>query len=888
MNNETPKAVIERRKRSTIAWIIPIIALLSTIWLINKSINEAGVDIVVNFKNANGFKAGKTMVVYKGYNLGKVTKLTVGKNLDSINAHININKEAAQLIAREGTEFWVVKPKFSVSEISGLDTIISGVYIEVKPKTIDKAKLLKIRNKYKFMGFDEKPFKHRAEDGINITLNAENLSGINLGTPIFYKKFKVGEVIATKLLKDRVKVFINIKNEYENLINSSTIFWNVSGVNFNANLNGVNFKMDSLASLFSGGITFKTFNKDSSKDYSKNEFILYDELNGLQKGKLAVKLLLKDANGIKKNQTPILYKGIEIGKIKSIILNDKDEIIATAFIDKKFSEFNNSGTKFYIVDSKIDITGIKNIDTILKGSYINIIPGEGEYNNTFVVFDSHKKALKKQMYEITIKSDKLYNLKVGSYIFYKNVKVGSILSYKFTADLKNIIIKAGVFTKYKHLINDKTLFYSISTPLIESRNFDVKVNFEGVDTLLNGGIGLEYTKSKNKDSQKRFWLYNSFIKLLDVKQKYSDGKRIKIFINEDTQLKVNTPIFHRNKKIGLVESFNYINNKEYAVLFINNQFKKLITNQSKFYIQNALKVNANLDKGFKVKLSSFETLLKGGINLTNNYKTKDQSIQGSIKYKLYNDFENLPIKKFALNLVFDDIKGLNAKDTRILYKGIQVGKIEDIKLNKNLKTLNAKAYIYNEYKDIASKNSTFYIVKPNISLTKISGLETIIKGSYVNIIKGDGKLSSNFYVHQNRPSNSLINDGLKVTLKGKSSGSLTVNSSVYYKKIKVGEIHSIELNKNSKFVNIKLFIYNKYKNLIRENSNFYNVSGIDIDISLLGASVRADSLDSVVFGGISFSTPNNYGPKAKNNSKFTLYKKAKIEWANFNPEIILE
>ena len=888
MNNETPKAVIEKRKRSKITWIIPIIALLSTFWLINKSIEEAGVNIIVNFKNGNGFKAGKTAVVYKGYTLGKVTKITVGEDLNSVNANINISKEAENFITREGTEFWIVKPKFSVNEISGLDTIISGVYIEVKPKSIDKEKISSIQRKYRFTGLDEKPFKYHTEDSINITLQANDLSGINEGTPIFYKKFKVGEVIATQLLKNSVKIFINVQKKYKDLINTSTIFWNVSGVKLNASLSGVNLEIDSLVSLFSGGITFKTFDKYASKDYENHEFFLYDDLKGLKQDKSVIKLLLKDAKGIQKDQTPILYKGIEIGKIKSIILNDKDEIIATAFIDKRFSNFNKKGTKFYKVEAQIGLMEIKNVDTVLKGNYINVIPGSGEYNDTFTVYASEEKALKKQMYGITIKSDKLYNLKVGSNIFYKNVVVGSILGYDFTPDLKDIIIKAGINTKYKHLINDKTLFYSISTPLIESKNFDLRVNFEGVDPLINGGIGIEYTKSKTKNFANRFWLYDSFIDLLKVKQKYSDGKRIKIQIDENTQLKIDAPLFYRNIKIGFIESFDYLSSKPYAVLFIENNYKKIINSHTKFYLQSAINVNANLSQGLKLKLSSFETLLKGGIVLTNNYRTIDKNINTNFKYKLYDDFENLPIEKFVINLTFKDIEGLDTKNTKLMYKGIQVGKITNIKLNENLNILNAKAYIYDEYKEIASKNSIFYIVKPDISLSGISGFETIIKGSYINILKGDGLLNSSFDVYNNKPISSTIKKGLKITLNAIHSGSLTTYSNVYYKKIKVGEIENIDLDKNSKYVNLEVFIYDKYKNLIRKNSKFYNVSGIDIDVSLVGATIRADSLSSVVLGGISFATPDKFDKKAKNNAKFTLYQDAKPEWLKYNPEIILE
>jgi len=887
MNNEIPKAVVEKRKRSNISWLIPLIALMATSWLIYKSISEAGVDIIVNFENGNGFKAGKTSVVYKGYKLGKITKVTVGKDLKSVNAHININKDAADFITREGTEFWIVKPKFSVSEISGLDTIISGIYIEVKPKTIDHESLEKIPRQYEFSGSTEKPFKYYNEEGLNITLKSNDLSGINNGTPIFYKKFKIGEVIASKLQKHGVDVFINVHKKYENLINSSTVFWNVSGIKVNAGLKGVNIEMDSFTSLISGGITFKTLDDKAAQIQDNFEFILYKDIKEADVDGTIVNFVLDNAKGLEENKTPIVYKGVKIGVIKSIQLNENNKIVAKASIDKKFSKFNNEGTKYHIVDAQINLTQIKNLDTLLHGIYINIIPGEGKYADTFTLHDSKQSITKTKTIDVTIKSNKLYNLKNGSHIYYKNIVIGSIKSHQFTKDLKNIIIHAHIDEKYKYLINDKTLFYSISNTIIESKNFDVKVNFEGLEPFINGGIGLEYTKSTKKSPKNRYWLYESLIDLLAVKQKYSDGIRIKIQTNENSVLKLNAPIFHRNTKIGFIEQFIDTTDTPFAILFIEKQYKKIIHSYSKFYMQQAIEAKASIDEGINIKMGSFQTLLRGSIILTNSFKTLDKEIRKPYKYQLYSDFENLPIKKYSFDLTFNDIEGLNHNNIKLMYKGIKVGKVSSISLNKNLKQLDAKAYVYENFKNLCLDSSSFYIVKPKISLQGVSGLDTIIKGSHVNIIKGEGKLNSHFNVYTSKPSKSTLNKGKRFTLKAKDSGSISTLSKVYYKKISIGVIEDIDLDTNAKYVNIKVFIYKKYANLIRENTKFYNVSGIDIDLSLLGANIKADSLNTVVFGGVSFSTPNTFGTLAKNNTQFTLHQEAKPEWLNFNPEILL-
>mgnify|MGYP003867506045 CR=1 FL=1 len=312
-------------------------------------------------------------------------------------------------------------------------------------------------------------------------------------------------------------------------------------------------------------------------------------------------------------------------------------------------------------------------------------------------------------------------------------------------------------------------------------------------------------------------------------------------------------------------------------------FAKLI----KFYKQGAFEAKANIEK-ISIKLASVGNLLKGNIVLTNAFKTPDESINNNFKYILYDDFDDLPIKKHSIALTFVNIEGLSTDDVRLVYKGIQVGVVGNITLNKNLLEFNAQSYIYDEYKDIAVSSSAFYIVKPNISLSGVTGLDTIVKGSYINIIQGEGSLNNSFFVHNAKPPKSRLNKGLQLTLISQNSGSLSTSSAVYYKKIKVGEVESIDLASNAKFVNIKVFIEDKYKSLVRQNSEFFNVSGIDMDVSLVGAKIKADSLNTVVFGGISFATPNKFGKKAYSGQDFKLHDSIKEEWEKYNPEIIME
>ncbi|MCV6608752.1 MAG: MlaD family protein, partial [Campylobacterales bacterium] len=157
---------VKRQSRfSILPWIVPIVALIATGWLVYKSVTEAGVEIKVNFKDGGSLKEGKTFIKYKGFNVGKVTLLSIGEDLRSINAHIRLNHDVADVIAREGTDFWIVQPKVTVSEISGLNTIIGGAYIELDTNITSIEDVQNHKKKFFFKGYSEKPLKYFSNSG---------------------------------------------------------------------------------------------------------------------------------------------------------------------------------------------------------------------------------------------------------------------------------------------------------------------------------------------------------------------------------------------------------------------------------------------------------------------------------------------------------------------------------------------------------------------------------------------------------------------------------------------------------------------------------------------------------------------------------------------------
>ncbi len=109
--------------------MLPLVALAIGAWLAWRAFDQAGVDIQVRFESGDGIQANKTEVLYKGISVGKVTDLHVSKDIKGVVATIEIKKEAQEYLSKD-TRFWLVKPRVSLAGVTGLETLVSGVYIE--------------------------------------------------------------------------------------------------------------------------------------------------------------------------------------------------------------------------------------------------------------------------------------------------------------------------------------------------------------------------------------------------------------------------------------------------------------------------------------------------------------------------------------------------------------------------------------------------------------------------------------------------------------------------------------------------------------------------------------------------------------------------------------
>ena len=282
IEQEIFEAKIEDKKAVSFIWILPLIILGILGWIAYESYMKKGTNISVIFKSAEGLKENVTPLEYKGLQLGKVTKISMHEDLKSVKVNILVDNEVAKYVASEGSSFWIKKPTVSLTKISGLNTLISGYKIELSPTFKTQEEYDKGNSKYFFNGLDTQPNDELDNDGYYVSLIANDKDNVEVGTPIFYNKFQIGEIIAKEFIFEKVYFTAYIYDKFNYLVNKSSQFVINEALKVSYGASGLNIEVGSLYSALVGGVTIITPNKEAEKISKDEAYILYGKKDDLK------------------------------------------------------------------------------------------------------------------------------------------------------------------------------------------------------------------------------------------------------------------------------------------------------------------------------------------------------------------------------------------------------------------------------------------------------------------------------------------------------------------------------------------------------------------------------------------------------------------------------
>jgi paraquat-inducible protein B len=242
-------AVQNRRWVPRLVWVVPIIAAVIGISLLIRNWQNAGPRITISFLSGEGLQVGKTMVKYRDVTVGRVSDVALSADHQTVVVSADLSKDAASLLKAD-TQFWIVRPRVGVGSVSGLNTLLSGVYIGMKAG----AATLRTRQ---FVGLENPPALSHGPLGRELQLHAARAGSLAIGVPVYFRQFQVGRVIDENLLPDgstRVTVFVDAP--YDSFVKPVTRFWNASGIDVRLGADGLKVQTESLAAVLAGGLAF--------------------------------------------------------------------------------------------------------------------------------------------------------------------------------------------------------------------------------------------------------------------------------------------------------------------------------------------------------------------------------------------------------------------------------------------------------------------------------------------------------------------------------------------------------------------------------------------------------------------------------------------------------
>ncbi|WP_047456793.1 MlaD family protein [Vibrio fluvialis] len=875
MSNEPTKQKayspdVRRNKGISPLWILPILTMILAGWLVVKAIHDAGDRIQIYFSDAQGLVAGRTTIRYQGLEVGMVRDIKLSSDLNSIYVEADVYPEATRLLSAD-TRFWLVKPTASLSGVSGLDALVSGNYIAIQPgSNIDGQS----DHPDEYHALDSAPSDLLANSGLTISLKASDLGGISIGSQIVYKKIPIGEVYSYQLDESAKSVIIqaSIKNEYRHIITSESRFWNVSGVGTTVGFDGIDVRLESLSALIGGSIAVDS--PDGGEPVEQNtQFRLYRDLKTAGRG-IPVKIDLPDNNNINPSGAPIIYRGIEIGQITNLQLNN-DKIVASAAVQPAFSDLLNSGSHFVLEEAKVSLTGVENLANLVKGNFLTLVPGEGDRARHFTAVRKAEFS-QEQSRSVALKliAESSFGLEKDAQILYRGVAVGSVTAVKLAAD--KVEFDVLIDKQYASLVRSQSRFYvtgSASAALTES---GLSVSIPPAKQLLTGSIS--FVSEGSEKTQQSYRLYQNQSLAEIAKYNQSGSQTLQLFAPELPPVNAGSPLLYRNLKVGTVSSFKLTQSGVVIEAKIENQYKHLITSQTVFWSRSGVEVNASLS-GVSIKAAPLQTLIQGGIEFDNINGVENK--QGEL-WKLYPDYQQAQKYGEEIMLVAQGNTGITV-GTPIKYNGVQVGEITDVLPDFSSPQVRFKARIQPTYAPYITKaGSLFWLAEAKVGLKGVSNLQNLISKA-IEVKPGSGKATKQFTLSA-MPYQAK---GITFSLQSETRGSIDVGTPVLYRDIEVGRVTDVRLGNFADRVISTIEIESKYAYLVRENSVFWNTSGLDVSIGLSGANVKAGTLDSIVRGGITFAIPEQkqLTAAAKAGQSFYLYPTPQEEWKKWRTAI---
>ena len=239
---------------------------------------------------------------------------------------------------------------------------------------------------------------------------------------------------------------------------------------------------------------------------------------------------------------------------------------------------------------------------------------------------------------------------------------------------------------------------------------------------------------------------------------------------------------------------------------------------------------------------------------------------------VYKDYQG---KGPVISITFESAEGIEPNKTVLKYRDVTVGQVKNVEFSEDLARVRVQVQLTNNIATKVTENTRFWVVRPRVTLTGASGISTLFSGAYITMDPGqEGREEDEFTGLEEPPLLFSYSVGTSYKLRTPELGSLSIGAPVYYRQIQVGEVLRYHLSADQTFVEVDIFVEAPHDQLVKQNSRFWNVSGLGFELDGGGVKVYMASQASLMVGGVAFDANNSHtdSQPAEPGAIFTLYE----------------
>jgi paraquat-inducible protein B len=446
-----------------------------------------GAPVRISFKSGQGIKVGQTEVRHLGMPVGFVETAKLNLTNQSVDTVVRF-QPAFDHLHSSGTVFTLVRPSISLQGVSGLETIVTGPYIDCVPGSGGG-----IVNDFEGRSISDGGLMtaQSEKEGLHVILHAKVLPPLGVGAPVLYRGLAAGRVTA-KAIDARGEPFLDvvIRKEFAAAVPRNARFWQVPATSVQAGPGVLNVDIASLESLIQGGVAFDVFGSAEAAAENGSKFELFATESAARATAPPIRIAFENGQGLLAGQTQVRHLGLPVGLVESVA-SKNGNVEAVVRFNPGYDFLRREGSAFSIVRLNVSLNGVSGLETVVSGVYIDCVPAEGGR----LVESFHGVSLAKAAFEekeehgleIVVTASHT-TIGLDAPVSYRGITVGKVGRKVLAADGRKVGLCVVISQPYASLIRENTKFWDAGGVKVTLGFFDLKVQTGSLDSLAHGGL----------------------------------------------------------------------------------------------------------------------------------------------------------------------------------------------------------------------------------------------------------------------------------------------------------------------------------------------------------------------------------------------------------------